>query len=108
MLGGLNVLALVIINVLKRRFRMIALAVGLLPVVLLGLLLVNEGDYAENSPDWLLAVTALTPLVALYAALIVPALRLAKPASWWARRFYDEEKVALANERFGRKSKPVV
>ena len=108
MLGGLDVLALVIITVLKRRFRMIAVAVGLIPVALLGLLLVNEGEYAENSPDWLLAVTALTPLVALYAALIFTALRLAKPASWWARRFYDEEKVARATERFGGKSKPVV
>ena len=31
---------------------------------------------------------------------IVGALRLAKPDSWWARRFYDEEKMRRARERF--------
>lgn len=36
------------------------------------------------------------PLVGL-----VGAIRLAKPSSFWARRFYDEAKVADAQERFG-------
>lgn len=32
---------------------------------------------------------------------IVAACRLAKPSSWWARRFYDVKKVERAEERFG-------
>ena len=36
------------------------------------------------------------PLVAL-----VGAIRLAKPSSFWARRFYSEPKMAQAEERFG-------
>ncbi|MGA8114675.1 MAG: hypothetical protein WCA46_13500 [Actinocatenispora sp.] len=31
----------------------------------------------------------------------VCAIRLAKPASWWARRYYGPEKLARADERFG-------
>lgn len=30
----------------------------------------------------------------------IPMVRLAKPHSWWARRFYDEEKLAVAAARF--------
>jgi hypothetical protein len=36
------------------------------------------------------------PLVAL-----VGALRLAKPESFWARRFYSERKMSKSEERFG-------
>jgi hypothetical protein len=32
---------------------------------------------------------------------MVPALRLAKPDSWWAQRFYDERKMNRARGRFG-------
>jgi hypothetical protein len=31
---------------------------------------------------------------------ILGAIRLAKPDSWWAKRFYDEEKMRRARERF--------
>ena len=47
---------------------------------------------------WLAAVvvTLLTVGLGLY----VTGIRLAKPTSWWARRFYDAEKLRLAYERF--------
>ena len=32
----------------------------------------------------------------------VTAIRLAKPNSWWARRFYDERKLARAQARYPR------
>lgn len=32
---------------------------------------------------------------------IIAALRLARPQSWWARRFYGEEKRARARARYG-------
>lgn len=31
----------------------------------------------------------------------IAALRLARPESWWARRFYGPEKLARARERYG-------
>lgn len=30
----------------------------------------------------------------------IPMCRLAKPGSWWARRFYDDAKLRAARERF--------
>jgi hypothetical protein len=33
---------------------------------------------------------------------LVGALRLAKPSSWWARRFYSGDKAANASVRFAR------
>jgi hypothetical protein len=32
---------------------------------------------------------------------VVAACRLARPSSWWARRFYDAEKMQRAVNRFG-------
>ncbi len=31
----------------------------------------------------------------------ITALRLGRPGSWWARRFYDTDKLARAQERYG-------
>jgi hypothetical protein len=47
---------------------------------------------------WLAAVvvTLFTGGLGLY----ITAIRLAKPTSWWARRYYDAEKLRLAYERF--------
>jgi hypothetical protein len=39
--------------------------------------------------------------IALFPAWIVGATRLAKPESWWARRYYDPAKLALGRRRFG-------
>jgi hypothetical protein len=45
---------------------------------------------------WLLAVTGVVvPFVSLVAM-----IRLAKPDSWWAKRFYDEDKLERARTRF--------
>ena len=32
---------------------------------------------------------------------VIAACRLARPTSWWARRFYDPAKLRRAEERFG-------
>jgi hypothetical protein len=32
---------------------------------------------------------------------VIAACRLARPSSWWARRFYASEKMQRAEERFG-------
>ena len=32
---------------------------------------------------------------------VIPAIRLAKPDSWWARKYYGPEKLKQANARFG-------
>ncbi len=97
----LSILALVVIDGLKRRFWVFIPAVLLLPVIMLALLLGNEGEFAEEAPGWLIGITILTPVAALVGILLIPALRLAKPASWWAGRFYDDEKLARAADRFG-------
>lgn len=31
----------------------------------------------------------------------IATLRLARPGSWWARRFYDRDKLLRAQERYG-------
>lgn len=35
---------------------------------------------------------------------IIAAFRLARPSSWWARRFYGTEKMQRAENRFGTKA----
>lgn len=32
----------------------------------------------------------------------IPMVRLAKPDSWWARRYYDDDKLLRSNARYGR------
>ncbi len=32
---------------------------------------------------------------------LIPMVRMAKPGSWWASRYYDEEKELMARARFG-------
>ena len=45
--------------------------------------------------------TGMLPLGLLFHPIWwVAAIRLAKPNSWWARRFYDESKLARAQARF--------
>jgi hypothetical protein len=39
--------------------------------------------------------------ISLFPAWIVGAVRLAKPESWYARRYYDPPKLALGRRRFG-------
>ena len=97
----LSILAVVVIDVLKRRFWVFIPAVLLLPVIMLAFLLGNEGEFAEEAPGWLLGITILTPVAAMVGILLIPALRLAKPASWCAGRLYNDEKLAGAADRFG-------
>ena len=40
-------------------------------------------------------------------ALLVTAIRLAKPRSWWARNRYDAAKLAKTEERFAPKRYPI-
>ena len=37
---------------------------------------------------------------------VVAAFRLARPSSWWARRFYDPKKMQRAVNRFGESAGP--
>ena len=99
-LGGLDLIALVIIDALKGRVRMIAIAFALLPIAIVALLAINAGEFAEDLPGWLLALIGTPLLVTFYLTLIVPAFRLGKPGSWWAQKYYDDEKAARATERF--------
>ena len=46
-----------------------------------------------------LAVFAFVGLVPLVIAW-VGTVRLAKPGSWWSRRYYDEDKIRRSRERF--------
>jgi hypothetical protein len=47
---------------------------------------------------WVAAVVL--ALLTLGVGWFVTGIRLAKPTSWWARRFYDADKVRLAYGRF--------
>jgi hypothetical protein len=47
---------------------------------------------------WLAAVVLLVLTAGL--GYFVTGIRLAKPTSWWARRYYDADKLRLAFERF--------
>lgn len=38
----------------------------------------------------------------------IASLRLARPESWWARRFYGPDKLARAQERYGAAHSPEV
>lgn len=38
---------------------------------------------------------------------VVAACRLARPSSWWARRFYGPQKLQRAEERFGSETSPL-
>jgi hypothetical protein len=47
---------------------------------------------------WLAAVVLM--LLTLGLGWFVTGIRLAKPTSWWARRYYDPDKLRLAYARF--------
>ena len=68
----LSILAMVVIDVLKRRFWVFIPAVLLLPLIMLALLLGNEGEFAEEAPGWLIGITILTPVAALVGILLIP------------------------------------
>jgi hypothetical protein len=36
----------------------------------------------------------------LWPFTVIPAIRLARPESWWARKLYDEKAMARSRERF--------
>jgi hypothetical protein len=55
-------------------------------------------NFAKGKIGW--GICALIGLLVLWVIALVAAIRLARPDSWWARRFYDEEKRAQAEERF--------
>ena len=51
----------------------------------------SKGQRAAFALGWLLAGSIW----------VVAAFRLARPSSWWARRFYGPDKLKRAEERFG-------
>jgi hypothetical protein len=72
--------------------RGVAAAVGTIGAVGIALALVNA---AKDKPWWALASLIIPP------AGIPPAIRVAKPHSLWARRFYDDRGMERARRRYG-------
>lgn len=68
-------------------------------VALFLLLLVIPGAVTLLKGQVLLFVAGVFTLALVWT---VASFRLAKPDSWWARRFYDEAKLARARRRYGR------
>jgi hypothetical protein len=67
-------------------------------VALFLLLLVIPGTITLLKGQVLLFVAGLFTLALVWT---VASFRLAQPGSWWARRFYDEAKLARARRRYG-------
>jgi hypothetical protein len=73
------------------------LAVAYTAVLFLGLIFVPLTVTALKGQWLLFAAGWFTVGVVWWIA----ALRLGRPDSWWARRFYDAEKLRRAQERYG-------
>ena len=73
----------------------VAIAYG---VALFAVLLIIPGTIT-----WLKGQRALLATGLLAGGLVwwITAMRLARPGSWWAERFYDEAKLARSVERYG-------
>jgi hypothetical protein len=68
----------------------------------IALVILGSGPVCALKGKWKLAVVG---LIAPAPFWIPGAIRLAKPGSWWARRWYSPEKLALANARFPKAKK---
>ncbi len=66
-------------------------------VVVFGLLFVAPLTVLALKRQWLFFAAGWVTLGMVWW---IAAFRLGRPASWWARRFYDEEKLARARERY--------
>ena len=73
----------------------VAMTIGVVISLLLGVAL-----FAANAMKgkFLLALLAFVPVLGWFA--VAGAIRLARPGSWWSRRFYEEEKLQAAEDRF--------
>jgi hypothetical protein len=70
-----------------------AYAIGLFAVLLVGPMTVTalKGQWVLFAAGWL----------TLGPVWWIAALRLARPGSWWARRFYGPDKLARTQARYG-------
>ena len=62
------------------------------------MLIVAPATITALKGQWLLFVAGWLTLGLVWW---IAALRLARPGSWWARRFYDHGKLARAQSRYG-------
>lgn len=73
--------------------------VAILYAVLLWLvLIVAPASVTGMKGQWMLFVAGFITVGAVWW---IAAFRLARPGSWWARRFYDDGKLARAERRYG-------
>lgn len=89
-----------VVSALKRRY-----GAAIFGVVLLAggwYVIQVRDDLAAGWGHWGVA------FIGLFAALLLAAVALdyAHPASWWARRFYDEQKLRDAEQRHGDSLRP--
>ncbi|HYQ79544.1 MAG TPA: hypothetical protein VEP91_10600 [Solirubrobacterales bacterium] len=73
----------------------VAIAYG---IAIWGVLIVAPATITALKGQWLLFVAGWLTLGLVWW---IAALRLARPGSWWARRFYDPGKLARAEARYG-------
>jgi hypothetical protein len=64
-------------------------------------LVVGPAAVTALKGQWLLFVAGLLTVGFVWW---IAAFRLARPGSWWVRRFYDGDKLARAERRYGRLS----
>lgn len=67
-------------------------------VVLIGLLLVAPPTITALKGHWALFAAGWLTIGFVWW---IAALRLARPESWWSRRFYGPDKLARARARYG-------
>lgn len=89
---------LCVVTVLKGRGRFILIVVLGLPVlVLIGLLALGAAAFGDDAAE--LGVVFLLVGGVVLVLPVVGAVRLAQYSSWWAERFYDDEKRRRAHFR---------
>lgn len=78
--------------------RPVTLAAWIYLVVLVAILLLIPGAVTLLKGQTALFLVGFLTLALVWT---IAAFRLARPGSWWARRFYDDEKTARAGRRYG-------
>lgn len=63
-----------------------------------GMIITIAAVFACLKGRWALAIAGLVVLAGIPA--IIAAMRLARVDSWWAKRFYSEDKLSRSAERF--------
>lgn len=67
-------------------------------IVLWGVLIIAPMTITALKGQWALFIAGWLTLGMVWS---IASLRLARPGSWWAHRFYGEDKLARAQARYG-------